>query len=153
VPGRHRSPFRTSELTAFVDGVPKWPAEVADLAPRGVVRAEVTCSAIIRYRDRVIPFDETGDGLWGACRGVARGFLLDHMRDLSVDEYMLTAESAVIGAWPPERRRARTRSATRCGWSRPASGIGPVRLRSRSPLTRRGRDVRASWTTTSTTDS
>lgn len=75
----------------------------ADLAPQGVVRAEVTCSAISHHRERGIPFDEIVDGLWdGACRalretGVVMRFVLDHVRDLSVEDCMMTAEWCVRG--------------------------------------------------------
>ena len=75
----------------------------ADLAPQGVVHAEVTCSAITHHRDRGIPFDEVVDGLWdGAGRalrdsGVVVRFVLDHVRDLSTEDCRLTAEWCVRG--------------------------------------------------------
>jgi adenosine deaminase len=79
-------------------------AELAeDLAAQGVVYVEATCSAITHHRDRGIPFDEVVDGLWeGAARalrdsGVVVRFVLDHVRDLSVEDCLRTAEWCVLG--------------------------------------------------------
>ncbi|MFT7835693.1 adenosine deaminase [Saccharothrix sp. BKS2] len=75
----------------------------ADLATQGVVYVEATCSAITHHRDRGIPFDEVVDGLWaGAERalrdsGVVVRFVLDHVRDLSVEDCLRTAEWCVLG--------------------------------------------------------
>lgn len=75
----------------------------ADLAEQGVVRAEVTCSAITHHRTRGIPFDEIVAGLWeGAVlashdSGVTVRFVLDHVRDLPADDCALTAEWCVRG--------------------------------------------------------
>ncbi|MBW4722492.1 adenosine deaminase [Saccharothrix obliqua] len=74
-----------------------------DLAPQGVRYAEVTCSAITHHRDRGLPFDEIVDGLWaGACQaldgsGVVVRFVLDHVRDLSAEDCLRTAEWCVRG--------------------------------------------------------
>ncbi|WP_285640156.1 adenosine deaminase [Lentzea sp. NBRC 102530] len=79
-------------------------AELAeDLARQGVVYAEVTCSAITHHRDRGLPFDEVVDGLWAGARtalrdsGVVVRFVLDHVRDLSLDDCWLTAQWCVLG--------------------------------------------------------
>jgi adenosine deaminase len=75
----------------------------ADLARQGVLRAEVTCSAITHHRARGIPFDEIMDGLWDGAilawqdNGVIVRFVLDHVRDLPADECVLTAEWCVRG--------------------------------------------------------
>lgn len=70
----------------------------ADLAPQGVVHAEVTCSAITHHRDRGLPFDEIVAGLWAGAEvarrdsGVVVRFVLDHVRDLSTEDCSITAE-------------------------------------------------------------
>lgn len=75
----------------------------SDLAPQGVVRAEVTCSAITHHRDRGIPFDEVVDGLWAGAEaarrdsGVVVRFVLDHVRNLSTEDCLRTAEWCVRG--------------------------------------------------------
>ncbi|WP_199443811.1 adenosine deaminase [Umezawaea beigongshangensis] len=74
-----------------------------DLAGQGVVYAEVTCSAITHHRDRGIPFDELVDGLWDGAvtarrdSGVVVRFVLDHVRDLPVEDCLRTAEWCVLG--------------------------------------------------------
>ncbi|WP_246478548.1 adenosine deaminase [Saccharothrix ecbatanensis] len=100
----------------------------ADLAPQGVLHAEVTCSAITHHRDRGIPFDEVVDGLWAGAEearrdsGVVTRFVLDHVRDLSTEDCSRTAEWCV---------RGRDRGVVALGLGgfepgRPASLFGPA---------------------------